>query len=166
MKHFMIALMASSLVGLALAQPPRSSSPPSTFNAAPRAGSPRLVPVAETKLLMEGMTHANFLGLERILKRDDAIDEASWKFARGQALLIAESGNLLMLRPPKNSGQEAWMKSAGELRERAGQLGRVVSTRDVEGSRRGLVQLANTCNKCHETFRVTARISPFEAEKP
>ena len=30
--------------------------------------------------------------------------EAAWKFVRGQALLIAESGNLLLLRPPHNAG--------------------------------------------------------------
>src|SRR5437660_360637 len=68
---------------------------------------PRLVPVAETKLIMEGLTHANFQGLEKILKSTD-IDAETWAFARGQALLIAESGNLLMIRPPNNSGQDTW----------------------------------------------------------
>ena len=68
---------------------------------------PKLVPVAETRLLMEGLAHSNFRGLERILKQKPADDKA-WTFARGQALLIAETGNLLMLRPPKNAGEAIW----------------------------------------------------------
>ena len=38
--------------------------------------------------------------IERLLSQKPA-DVQSWTFARGQALLIAETGNLLMLRPPK-----------------------------------------------------------------
>src|SRR5262245_54671463 len=56
---------------------------------------PRLEAVAETRLLMEGLSNANFRGLERILKEKPAANDA-WTFARGQALLIAETGNLLL----------------------------------------------------------------------
>src|SRR5712691_11758785 len=70
---------------------------------------PKLEPVAETKLLMEGLAHANFRGLERNLVKNP-IDDQSWIFARGQALLIAETANLLMLRPPRNKGETAWME--------------------------------------------------------
>ena len=69
--------------------------------------TPKLEPVAETKLLMEGLLHANFRGLERILNQKTP-DAQGWTFARGQALLIAEGANLLMLRPPKNQGEQAW----------------------------------------------------------
>src|SRR5689334_10670248 len=69
---------------------------------------PRLEPIAETKLIMEGMTHANFRGLERTLGKNP-LDDQNWVFARGQALLIAESANLLMLRPPRNNGEAIWM---------------------------------------------------------
>src|SRR5207247_369538 len=68
---------------------------------------PRLEAVAETKLLMEGLNQANFRGLENLLKQKPA-DLEAWTFARGQALLIAETGNLLLLRPPRNQGQAAW----------------------------------------------------------
>src|SRR5258708_2326017 len=62
--------------------------------------APRLEPVAETRLLMEGLNQANFRGLERLLRQKPAEAEA-WSFARGQALLIAETGNLLLIRPPR-----------------------------------------------------------------
>ena len=162
-----LAAVAAVLLTIpAVSQPPRASNrpaaPPPTN---PPKTAPRLVPMAETKLLMEGLTNANYLGLERILKGSD-IDAESWAFARGQALLIAESGNLLMMRPPKNAGQDAWMKSAGELRDSAGQLGRAIAGRDLDRSRVALIDLSTTCNACHESFRVDKRIKPFGPDKP
>jgi hypothetical protein len=120
----------------------------------------RLEPVAETRLLMEGLAQANFSGLERTLKQKPTDNEA-WTFARGQALLIAESGNLLMIRPPKNQGETAWMDHSRELRDSAMGLAKTVAARDYEGSRSALGDVAVACNKCHQTFRVPTRIVPF-----
>src|SRR5688500_10674232 len=118
--RLIFAGLALSLLSLpAFGQPPYEgpkprtpTTPPKTVTPSkPASGTPpRLVPVAETKLLMEGMTHTNFQGIEKILK-GTSIDPESWGFARGQAILIAESGNLLMLRPPRNSGQDLWLKT-------------------------------------------------------
>jgi len=121
---------------------------------------PKLEPVAETRLLMEGLNQSNFRGLERLLKQKPA-DAETWTFARGQALLIGETGNLLMLRPPKNKGQDAWMKSATELRDTATELARAAGNRDYERSRAGLTAVANACNRCHQTFRVPVQLVPF-----
>src|SRR5262249_47722707 len=104
-----------ALVGLLILSGAATSQAPQRSSQVPQRSKPRLEPVAETKLLMEGMNLANFRGLEGLLKKKPADDEA-WKFARGQALLIAETGNLLMLRPPRNQGQDAWMDRATELR--------------------------------------------------
>src|SRR4051794_33113135 len=70
--------------------------PPREVTKEPSKVSPKLEPVAETRLLMEGLAHANFRGIERILKEKPAEAQA-WTFVRGQALLIAETANLLML---------------------------------------------------------------------
>jgi hypothetical protein len=121
---------------------------------------PRLEPVAETRLLMDGLNQANFSGLEKMLKEKPA-DGDGWTFARGQALLIAETGNLLMLRPPKNQGQDAWMERSRELREAATGLARAASARDFDRSRTALTEVANACTHCHQTFRVAVRVVPF-----
>src|SRR5687768_5443187 len=85
-------------------------------NAGTARVTPKLEPVAETRLLMEGLAHSNFRGLERNLTKNP-IDDQSWVYARGQALLIAETGNLLMLRPPKTSGaQPIWFGHSMDLR--------------------------------------------------
>jgi hypothetical protein len=127
--------------------------------------TPKLIPVAETKLIMDGLIHANFRGLERLLSQK-APEAQGWVFGRGQALLIAEGGNLLMLRPPKNQGQQAWFERAMELRSLASQLAEVVSRHELDRSRLSLQALASSCNRCHQTFRVKVQIAPFEDEPP
>lgn len=126
---------------------------------------PKLEPIAETKLLMEGIAHANFRGLERNLNKQP-MDEQSWVFARGQALLIAETANLLMLRPPKNKGELAWMERSMDMRFYAQQLAQQLAKKDVEKSKEGMKQLANSCNRCHDGFRVPIEIVPFEKAEP
>jgi cytochrome c556 len=125
---------------------------------------PKLEPVAETQLLMDGLNQANFRGLEKLLKEKPA-DAESWTYARGQALLIAETGNLLMLRPPRNRGQDAWMDRAADLRDSATTLARAAGRRDFERSRATLGELAKSCNRCHQTFRVRTRVTPFAGDK-
>lgn len=124
---------------------------------------PKLEPVAETKLLMEGLAHANFRGLERLLTQKPA-EQQTWTFARGQALLIAETANLLMIRPPKNQGQTAWFERSMELRREATALARVLTNRDYERGRAGLLRLAQSCNRCHQAFRVPVEIAPFQQD--
>jgi hypothetical protein len=122
----------------------------------------KLEPVAETKLLMEGLLQANVRGLEKNLRQPPP-DAETWTFIRGQALLIAETGNLLMIRPPKNDGQDAWMDLATELRDKATTLARASANRDYDRSKRALVNLTGTCNRCHQTFHVNVQIKPFAA---
>ncbi len=123
---------------------------------------PKPEPVAETKLLMEGLLQANVRGLEKNLRQPPA-DQETWTFIRGEALLIAETGNLLMLRPPKAEGQDAWLASAAELRQKATGLAKSAAARDADQCRKVLTEMAGTCNRCHQTFRVNVQIAPFAA---
>jgi hypothetical protein len=153
------SILAAGLVAFVLASP--SASTQTGGRAVPKL-VPKLEPVAETRLLMEGLAHANFRGLERLLRQKPTEGEA-WAFARGQALLIAETANLLMLRPPRNKGEQRWFERATDLRSSAAQLARSLGNRDYEGSREDLTALANSCNRCHEAFRTPVRITPFAA---
>ena len=126
---------------------------------------PKLEPVAETRLLMEAIAHANFRGLERNLTKKP-MDDQAWVFARGQALLIAETGNLLMLRPPKNPGETAWMERSMDMRSQAMQLAQHLAKKDLDRSKAGMQQLANSCNRCHQTFKTPIEIVPFQQPDP
>jgi hypothetical protein len=150
--------LAVALLVLAMAEP----AVPQTEDG--RRGEPRppLRPeaVAETRLLMEALTEPNFRGLEKLLETRPANTEA-WTFARGQALIIAETGNLLMLRQPRGDGKAAWLQRAAEVRGAATRLARAAAARDYDLSRSVLASLANACNHCHQTFRVPVRMTPF-----
>jgi hypothetical protein len=152
-------LLPAAAVLLAVAAPAPTQPKPRPPRE-PARPAPKLEPVAETRLLMEGLNASNFKSLDRLLREKPA-DVETWAFVRGQALLIAETGNLLMLRPPKNEGQDAWMDRAAELREAATALARSAGARDHDKSQRGLVHVANACNRCHQNFRAPVRVEPF-----
>jgi hypothetical protein len=144
------------LVVLALV-PALVSAAPKPVEAPPRY-VPKFDPVAETKLLMEGLAQPNFRGLEGLLKKEPA-DAEAWTFARGQALLLAETGNLLLLRPPRTaSGQDTWFRLSTEFRKAATALARSAGAQDYARSRADLAEVADSCNRCHQTFRIAKRI--------
>jgi hypothetical protein len=121
--------------------------------------TPKFEALAETRLLMEGMANPNYRSLHRLLKTKPA-DNETWLFARGQALLLAETGNLLLLRPPRNNGRDTWMKLAMAMRDEAGELARKTAARNHAGSKAALVNVTNACNRCHQTFRVKVAVGP------
>ena len=123
-------------------------------------GEPRPSAVAETQLLMAGLAEPNFRVLGETLSEQPK-DEEAWVYGRGQALLIAEMGNLLMLRPPRGEGRENWLRRSSELRTSGEKLARQLAGKQYLPSRAGLVNLANVCNRCHRDFRVAARVVPF-----
>jgi hypothetical protein len=146
-----VAALAAFLTAAVSAAPTEKLAPPKVV--------PKFDAVAETGLLMDGLNQANYRGLEKNLKKkpDDA---ETWTFVRGQALIIAETGNLLLLRPPRNSGQDAWFSRSMDLREAAADLAKRAGERDYEGSQAGLLKVAAACNKCHQTFREPTRVGP------
>lgn len=152
-------LLGSIAVVLGMVSPVRPQQRP------PPRPAIRLEAVAETKLLMEGLLDPNFRGLEKRLGEKPAEAE-TWTIVRGQALLVAEGGNLLMLRPPRNFGQEVWMSRATDLRAAAARLARAASAKDYLRCRTGMGDVASACNRCHQTFRVPLRIKPFQPEAP
>lgn len=156
MKPFFLATGPALCLGLILCSPsahPQGKPIPKVI--------PKLEPLAETKLLMEGLAHANFRGLERKLTVRPT-EDTDWIFARGQALLIGETANLLMLRPPKKEGQETWFLRSIDLRNRATALATNLAAKNYEMSRRGLIDLSTSCNNCHKSFRVPVLIEAFE----
>jgi cytochrome c556 len=138
---------------------------PAVGSSQSRRPAPTLEPIAETKLLMEGLAHPNFKAIDRQLQEQPE-DAEAWQFARGQSLLIAETANLLMLRPPKSSrAEDAWMSRATELRDSAGKLAKSTAAQDLTKSRAALLAVAASCNRCHETFRVEVRLDVSDRKK-
>jgi hypothetical protein len=159
-------LAVTGALAVAVPAAPQGAPRPIPARPAPAASRPitRLEPIAETRLLMEGLAQPNFRSLERLLGEKPA-DLETWTFVRGQALLIAETGNLLLVRPPRQQGQAAWTEKATAMRTAATSLARAAGSQDFGRSRAGVVELANTCNRCHQTFRIPVHVTAF-AEPP
>jgi len=161
-----LVVLAGLLLVTAGSAQPRPTAPggsaPSSGTAAAKF-TPKFEAWAETKLLMEGLADANYRSLSKRLKARPT-DNETWMFARGQALLIAEAGNLLLLRPPRNEGRDTWMKLAMAMRDQAGSLARAAGSRDYAKSKAELELLTAACNRCHTTFRVPVRMKPDGAD--
>jgi hypothetical protein len=152
-----------ALAGLLLAASGEAQGPPRPSAPAPAKFTPKFEVFAETKLLMEGLAISNYRSLHRLLK-DRPRDNDTWTFARGQALLVAETGNLLLLRPPRNSGRDTWMKLAMDMRSKAATVARQAGLRDHERVTEALTALTASCNRCHKTFRIPVTVGP-EAQR-
>jgi cytochrome c556 len=50
------------------------------------------------------------------------------------------------------------------LRDAAAALARSAGSQDYARSKAGLADVANSCNRCHRTFRVATRIGPAARE--
>jgi hypothetical protein len=161
MKHmrplFGLAVLAGGLVATGLAAQQRRTPEQLPH---PEKFVPKFEAVAETHLLMEGLALPNYQAVEKHLEGKGPADADTWTFARGQAVLIAETGNLLLLRPPRNEGRDTWMRRAMDMRQSASDLARRLSNRDLPGSRAALTTLTTKCNNCHQSFRVPTRIGP------
>ena len=153
------SLAATTLPAQVRRSPERLPAPEGKF-------TPKFEALAETKLLMEGLAQSNYRAVEKHLEGKGPPDVDTWMFARGQALLIAETGNLLLLRPPRNQGRDTWMRRAMDMRQSAGDLARRLGNRDLARSRTALIDLTNKCNDCHQTFRVATRIGPNTDSEP
>jgi len=66
-----------------------------------------------------------------------------------------------MIRPPRNQGESSWFDRAADMRSKATQLAKTLTLKDFNASRAEFVNLANSCNRCHQAFRVPVQIEPF-----
>jgi hypothetical protein len=78
-------------------------------------------------------------------------DRAAWKIIKSDALLLAESGNLLLTRGPTEN-RAAWDAHAVQVRDIGGTLYAAGKARDYDAARASWVTLIESCNACHNTF--------------
>lgn len=122
---------------------------------------PQLEPMAEVKLLMQGINLPNWHGLEEQLANAPQ-DAEAWRLIRGYSLLIAENGNLLMMRPPRRLSEDRWLSAAERLRASARRLALAAERQDYSQCLTRLRDLAASCNQCHREARVSVEIAPFK----
>ena len=77
---------------------------------------------------------------------------AEWGALEGQALMLAESANLLMM-PSRARGHEQWIEDARLLLDAGEAALKAAQDRDVEALSELNEQLYQSCITCHQHFR-------------
>ena len=78
--------------------------------------------------------------------------DAEWTTLEGQALMVAESANLLML-PGRARDQKQWMADAKLMLDAGAAAVKAVKTKNVDGIVALSDQLMESCTSCHKNYR-------------
>ena len=78
-------------------------------------------------------------------------DAAGWKAIKGDALTLAEAGNLLLMRLPEEEAL-SWARHAAAVRQSAGKLYTDAKKKNYAAARRSWEATIANCNHCHDVF--------------
>jgi hypothetical protein len=137
------------------------------FSGCQRAPSaPPYRPVADVKLLMQAVDAEADVVWESVktVITAEGTDEvgpktaAEWTAVRNAAVLLAESGNLLMMPPRAQAGEE-WMLAARALVDTSEQALRAAEARDRERLFQIGGDINDACMRCHYHYDPTVKAS-------
>lgn len=78
--------------------------------------------------------------------------DSEWGALEGQALMLAESANLLMM-PGRARDQKQWMTDSRQMLDAAAGALAAAKKRDVDGIVLIGERLLESCTSCHKTYR-------------
>jgi hypothetical protein len=78
--------------------------------------------------------------------------ESEWTMLEGQALMVAETANLLMM-PGRARDQKQWMVDARLMLDSAADAYAAATKRDVQGIVMVNERLLESCTSCHKNYR-------------
>ena len=100
---------------------------------------------------MEYINGPVFARLRKLLAEEPK-GRPEWRQARGYALVLGETGNLLMIRPPEEDEAAGWKRFSAALRDEGAKLYEATKKRDYKIAREHYIALARQCNTCHNEF--------------
>lgn len=99
---------------------------------------------------MEYVFQPTFKRLKPVMAAEPT-DNQGWKAMKSDSLILAESGNLLLMRPSQDDAAD-WMKHSVHVRDFGGQLYRAAQAKDFVAARKHYESMVQQCNACHEQF--------------
>ena len=115
------------------------------------AQAPTFQPVASTLQLMEAMIIPSSNALFEV-GASEPKDEMQWAAVRNNALILAESGNPLMMGARANDPGE-WMKASRLLVAAGTAAYKAAQAKDVDKLAGDISeQILNSCQTCHERY--------------
>jgi hypothetical protein len=106
-------------------------------------------PVASMKELMLDIIHPASNALALLVNRGGPGDDNAWAEAKRSALILAESGNLLMMR----NRAATWTADARELTEAGAAAYKAVEAKDVKALAGVSERIDASCTTCHRHSR-------------
>jgi cytochrome c553 len=115
------------------------------------AQSPPFLPVATISEIMDAIT-LPYSDALLYIQRNPPKSDRDWGMLQMQALMLAESGNLLMMKDrAKNQGE--WMKDARALVDAGMAAAKATRAKDMQAVLALNEQIVNSCINCHRKFR-------------
>src|ERR1700681_4919902 len=126
----------------------------------PQAASPPFKPVADVKQMMDMLVDpaadefwsqsGQIITAGGVEQRGPKNNE-EWSKVQDSAMLLAESGNLLMMSPRAQDGGE-WMKSAQALVDKGQEAYQAAQAKDVDRMFAVGGEVYDTCLHCHQLY--------------
>jgi hypothetical protein len=111
----------------------------------------KLVPVDKSMHeFMEYFFQPTYLRLKASMAAAPSANEG-WKAIKSDSLILAEGGNLLLLRTPLRDPAK-WNEYSVAVRDSAGQLYKAARKKDLDACRKTYEQMLTNCNSCHKQF--------------
>jgi len=115
------------------------------------AQTPPFLPVATISEIMDAIT-LPYSDALLYIQRNPPQSDRDWEMLQMQALMLAESGNLLMMKDrAKNQGP--WMKDARLLVDAGMAAVKATRARDIQAVLALNDQIVSSCITCHTKFR-------------
>ena len=123
-----------------------------------QAQAPSFQPVGSMRQLMIDIIYPTSDSIFYI-DRAEPKNEVDWNAFRGQALMLAESANLIMM-PGRARDQGDWIKYSRMMLEAGSAAYKAGQAKDMDGIRAVNDQLYNSCVSCHQQYRPDYRKGP------
>lgn len=144
-----LACSLSVLVVCVLFGRSESVAPARAADKEPAKVAPKPVPVSMHDF-MEGVFQSPYKRLKAGMAAAPT-DAAAWKALRSDALILAEGGNLLLIRLPEKDG-DLWAKYSADSRDAGAELVKAAKAKDFPGAKKAYEAMLNHCNACHKKF--------------
>jgi hypothetical protein len=121
---------------------------------------PPYKPIADVKQLMQGIVDPSadvvWESVATIFTKDHVEErrprtKEEWEHVRSNAMILTESGNLLMMSPRAKDGGD-WMKMAQGLVDTASVALRAADAKDADGLLKVGGEIDEACENCHKKY--------------
>lgn len=123
-----------------------------SFAALSIAAEPQLRAVADVTELMQAMTVPASNALFDVA-RNPPEDDGAWTKVRNQAIILAESGNLLMIGS-RAKNDEVWMSTSRALVEAGEAAKKAAEAKNLDGINEAGNRMIDACEVCHKAHWV------------